>query len=147
MSLTPHQLLAKLADHHRSRAEEELSAMAAKRQDLQTRREEVTYYLKQLNHQREQVMKGGTQASMLMMMEAAMDEQHERIEKIKAALERIHEQEKILIQGWIAANQKNKVHEKMQDKSDKIEQRISDRKTQQQMDDMSASRSKRESVI
>jgi len=147
MSLSPHQVLAKLADHERSQAEEALSAMAAKRQDLQTRREEVVVYLEQLGQQREQVMKGGTQASMLMMMETAMEEQHERIEKIKGALERIHEQEKALIQGWIAANQKNKVHEKMQDKSDKIEQRLSDRKAQQQMDDMCASRSKQEPVI
>jgi len=147
MTLSPHQVLAKLAEHDRTRAEEALSAMAAKRNELRARCEEVTIYLKQLGQQREQVMKGGTQASMLLMMESAMDEQHERIEKINAALERIDEQEKALVQGWIAANQKNKIHAKMQDKNDKIEQRLSDRKSQQQMDDMCALRSKQEPLF
>ena len=147
MTLSPHQVLAKLADHERTKAEEALAAMAAKRHELQTRQEELRVYLDQLGQQREQVMKGGTQASMLMMMEAAMDEQHDRIEKIKAALERIHEQETDLIQGWIAANQKNKIHEKMQNKADKVEQRLSDRKSQQQLDDMCASRNRQEPVL
>jgi flagellar biosynthesis chaperone FliJ len=147
MSLSPHEVLAKLANQERSRAEEELGAMAAKRLDLQSRREEVIDYLAQLEQQRDQVLKGGTQASMLMMMDSAMDEQRERIEKIKAALERIHEQEQLLIQGWIAANRKNMVHEKMQSASEKKAQRIQDRRAQQRQDDVFASRNRQELEI
>jgi len=142
MSMSPHEVLAKLAGHDRERAEEALSAMAAKRLDLQSRREEVKAYLQQLQQQREQVLKGGTQASMLMMMETAMDEQQERIEKIMAALQRIEEEEQLLIQGWIAANQKNKIHEKMQSATDKKEKRIQDRRDQQGMDDRCAARNR-----
>jgi len=140
MSLSPHEILAKLANHERSKVEEALSAMAARRQELRARCEEVTVYLKQLRQQREQVLKGGTQASMLLMMEAAMAEQHERIEEINISLQAIYEQEQHLIQDWVTANQKNKVHEKMQRKFDKKEQRLQDIKTQQQLDDMSGSR-------
>ncbi|MES0372102.1 MAG: flagellar FliJ family protein [Mariprofundaceae bacterium] len=142
--MSPHEVLAKLAGHERTKAEEALAAMAARRQELQGRCEEVTVYLTQLKQQREQILKGGTQASMLLMMESAMEEQHERIEKIEAALLRIHEQEQLLIQGWIVSNQKNKIHEKMQDASDKKEQRLQDRKSQQQLDDIFASRKKEE---
>ncbi len=142
MSLSPHEILAKLANHERSKVEEALSAMAARRQELRARCEEVTVYLKQLRQQREQVLKGGTQASMLLMMEAAMAEQHERIEEINVSLQAIYEQEQHLIQAWVTANQKNKVHEKMQRKFDKKEQRLQDIKTQQQLDDMSGSRSR-----
>ena len=144
MSMSPHEVLAKLAGHERDRAEEALSAMAAKRLDLQSRGDEVKAYLQQLQQQREQVLKGGTQASMLMMMETAMDEQQERIENISAALQRIEEQEQLLIQGWVAANQKNKIHEKMQDASDRKEKRIQDRRDQQGMDDMCAARNRQE---
>ena len=140
MRLSPHEVLAKLAGHKRNKAEEALAAMAARRQELQARSEEVTGYLTQLEQQREQVLKGGTQASMLLMMESAMAEQHERIEKIESALVRIHEQEQQLIQEWIASNQKNKIHEKMQSASDRKEQRLQDRKAQQQLDDIYASR-------
>lgn len=142
MRLSPHEVLAKLAGHERNKAEEALAAMVAKRQELQARCEEIAVYLTQLEQQREQVLKGGTQASMLLMMESAMDEQHERIEKIKSALLRIHEQEQQLIQEWIASNQKNRVHEKMQSVSDKKERRLQDRKTQQQLDDIFASRTR-----
>ncbi len=147
MSMSPHEVLAKLAGHERERAEEALSAMAAKRLDLQSRREEVMAYLQQLQQQREQVLKGGTQASMLLMMDSAMDEQHERIEKIMKALQRVEEQEQLLIQGWIAANQKNKIHEKMQDASNRKEKRIQDRRDQQGMDDMCAARNRQEMKV
>lgn len=147
MSMSPHEVLARLAGHERDQAEEALSAMAARRLDLQSRGEEVKRYLQQLHQQREQVLKGGTQASMLMMMDAAMDEQRERIEKIMDALQRIEEQEQLLIQGWIAANQKNKIHEKMQSASDKKEKRIQDRRDQQGMDDMCAARNRQESEV
>lgn len=147
MSMSPHEVLAKLAGHERDRAEETLSAMAAKRLDLHSRCEEVKVYLQQLYQQREQVLKGGTQASMLMMIDAAMDEQQERIEKIMDALERIEEQEQLLIQGWIAANQKNKIHEKMRSASDKKEKRIQDRRDQQGMDDMCAARNRQEPEV
>jgi len=144
MTLSPHEVLSKLAGHERSKAEEALAVMAAKRQELQSRLEEIGSYLKQLEQQRSQVMKGGTQASMLMMMESAMDEQHERIEKIEAALERVCEQEQQLIQRWVASDQKNKVHEKMQRKSDKEGQRLQDRRDQQGLDDMCAARNRQE---
>lgn len=146
MRLSPHEVLAKLAGHERNKAEEALAAIAAKRQELRARSEEVAVYLAQLKQQREQILKGGTQASMLLMMESAMDEQHERIEKIESALLRIHEQEQQLIQKWIASNQKNRIHEKMQGISDKKEQRLQDRKAQQQLDDIFASR-KREGMV
>lgn len=144
MRLSPHEVLAKLAGHERNKAEEALAAMAGRRQELKARCEEVSVYLTQLEQQREQILKGGTQASMLLMMESAMEEQHERIEKIEAALQRIHEQEQQLIQGWIESNQKNKIHEKMQNTSDKKEQRLQDRKSQQQLDDIFASRKREE---
>jgi len=47
-----------------------------------------------------------------------------------------------LIQGWIAANQKNKIHEKMQSATDKKEKRIQDRRDQQGMDDRCAARNR-----
>jgi flagellar biosynthesis chaperone FliJ len=118
--------------------------MAARRQELQARCEEVMVYMAQLEQQREQVLKGGTQASMLMMMEAAMNEQHERIVKIRSALEKVHEQEQSLLQGWIVANRKNRVHEKMQGEAAKKERRLQERRVQQQLDDMCAARSSRE---
>lgn len=147
MTLSAHNVLAKLAGHERSRAEEALGVLAARRQALLDQRATVLAYLRKLETQREQALVGGTQASMLSMMDAAMQEQHDKVDAIQTAMTAIHEQEQQLIQGWISASRKNMVHEKMQKISDKKEQRSRDRRDQQTMDDMCAARSREERTI
>ncbi|MDX8395665.1 MAG: hypothetical protein R8K22_04545 [Mariprofundaceae bacterium] len=144
MRLSPHQVLASLADNERNKAEDALMAMAKKRQGLRGRKEAVELHIQQLGNQRKDTMKEKTQAATLMMMDSAMLEQRDHLEQIQAELEQLHIEEQELLQHWVSAHQKNKTHQKMIDADEKKKQRLKDRRVQQQLDDVYASRRGRE---
>jgi len=67
MKLLPHQVLKKLAEHARSRAQFELAALNNQRQQLYTQRDKLLAHIKQIQEQREQAIRISVQAGTLLM--------------------------------------------------------------------------------
>jgi flagellar biosynthesis chaperone FliJ len=144
MSLSPHQVLARLADNERTKAQEALASLGRQRQALQQRRGEVEVAMQQLVVQRDATLKVGTEASMLLMMEAAKREQQLYLLKIESEMNELYESEAALIRDWVAANQKHDSHDKMQQTLDKKVLKANDVRSQKQMDDIFAAKYVRE---
>jgi len=144
MSLSPHQILARLAENERAKAQEALAALARQRQKLQKRRGDVEVSMQQLIVQRDVTLETGTDASTLLMMEAAMREQQLHLLQIESDMSALYESEATLIRGWVVANQKYDSHDKMQQKLDKKVLRANETRNQKQMDDMFAAKYVRE---
>jgi len=144
MSLSPHQVLARLADNERTKAQEALAALGRQRQVLQQRRGEVEVAMQQLLVQRDATLKTGTEASMLLMMEVAKREQQLYLLQIESEMNELYESEAALIQDWVAANQKHDSHDKMQQTLDKKVLKAKDVRSQKQMDDIFAAKYVRE---
>jgi len=144
MSLSPHQVLARLADNERTKAQEALASLGRQRQVLQQRRGEVEVAMQQLIVQRDATLKAGTEASMLLMMEAAKREQQLYLLKIESEMNELYESEAALIRDWVAANQKHDSHDKMQKTLDKKALKANDVRSQKQMDDIFAAKYVRE---
>ncbi len=144
MSLSPHQILARLAENERTKAQEALAALGRQRQELQKRRGEVEMSMQQLIVQRDTTLETGTEASTLLMMEAAMREQQSYLLQIESGMNELHESEAVLIRDWVAANQKHGSHNKMQQTLDKKISRANETRRQKQMDDIFAAKYVRE---
>jgi len=140
MTLSPHQILSRLAEQERTKAQEELAALGCQRKSLQEKRATVEYAVQQLIIQRDEVLKKGTEASMLLMMEAAMHEQQSSLLAIEAEMKVLYESEATLIQRWVTANQKHDSHGKMQKNLDKKQEKLHDIRLQKQMDDIFAAK-------
>jgi len=144
MSLSPHQILARLAENERTKAQEALAALGRQRQVLQQRRGDIEITMQQLIVQRDTTLEAGTEASTLLMMEAAKREQQLYLLQIESEMNALYESEAALIQNWVAANQKHDSHAKMQQKLDKKILRANETRQQKQMDDIFAAKYVRE---
>lgn len=144
MSLSPHQILARLAENERAKAQEALAALGRQRLCLQKRRAEVETSMQQLILQRDAALETGTEASTLLMMEAAMREQQSYLLQIESDVNELYESEAALIRDWVAANQKHDSHGKMQQTLDKKVSRANETRSQKQMDDIFAAKYVRE---
>jgi len=144
MSLSPHQILSRLADNERTKAQEALAALGRQRQALQKKRGEVEVSMQQLIIQRDSMLESGTAASMLLMMEAAMHEQHSSLIQIESEMHELYESEAALIRDWVVATQKHDSHDKMQATLDKKVARANETRSQKQMDDIFAAKYVRE---
>jgi len=144
MSLSPHQVLGRLAENARTKAQEALTSLARQRQVLQRKHRDVEVSMQQLIAQRNATLESGTEASMLLMMEAAMNEQQTCLLQIELQMNELSESEEALIADWTAANQKHDSHDKMQQKIDKKAARANETRYQKQMDDIFAAKYVRE---
>lgn len=144
MSLSPHQILARLAENERTKAQEALATLSRQRQALQKRRSEVETVIQQLIAQRDAMLEAGTEASTLLIMEAAMHEQQSYILQIESAMNELYESEAALIRDWVEANQKHDSHDKMQQTLDKKISRANETRSQKQTDDIFAAKYVRE---
>ncbi|MDQ6968590.1 MAG: hypothetical protein Q9M14_07910 [Mariprofundaceae bacterium] len=144
MSLSPHQILARLAENERTKAQEALAVLGRQRQFLQKRRGEVDISMQQLIAQRDTTLEAGTEASTLLMMETAMHEQQSYLLQIESEMNELHESEAALIRDWVAATQKHDSHDKMQQTLDKKVLRAHETRQQKQMDDVFAAKYVRE---
>jgi len=144
MSLSPHQVFARLADNQRTKAQEALAALSRQRQALEKRRSEVEAVMEQLIVQCDATLETGTEASMLLMMEAAKREQQLYLLQIESGMNELYESEAALVQDWVAANQKHDSHNKMQQTLDKKVLRANETRSQKQTDDIFAAKYVRE---
>jgi len=139
MRLMPHQVLQKLSENSRNRAQHELSALSQQRQRLMQQLEEAESHLKELGKQRDQTLKVGAQASMLIIFNEMMSEQYEQEKQLEASLEELHLQEQILLKRWMEHDHQSKAFGKMDKRIQTSEQRMLARRRQRLDDDRAAS--------
>ncbi len=139
MSLSPHQILSRLADQERMKAQEELATLGKERQRLEALRQEAEASKGRLRQERERVLEQKTEASVLWMIEEAMQEQQDMVHLVDVNLQKIHEEESQLLKDWIAANRKHDTHDKIQKAAEKKQIRLNEQRIQRQLDDLFAS--------
>lgn len=144
MSLSPHQILARLAENERTKAQEALAALGRQRLGLQKKRVEAEASMQQLIVQRDAALEAGTEGFALLMMEAAMREQQSYLLQVEASMNELYESEAALVRDWVAANQKHDSHGKMQQTLDKKVSRANETRSQKQTDDIFAAKYVRE---
>ncbi len=139
MSLSPHQILSRLADQERMKAQEELATLGKERQRLEALRQDAEASQARLRQERERVLEQKTEASVLWMIEEAMQEQQDMVHLVDVNLQKIHEEESQLLKDWIAANRKHDTHDKIQKAAEKKQMRLNEQRIQRQLDDLFAS--------
>jgi len=144
MSLSPHQVLSRLAEQERDKIQTSLAELERQRILIEQKCDALKAHRQQLMQERDELLHGRTQASMLMMLGDAMQEQHIRLMQLGQGLDALKEQEVRLRKAWITANQTSDVHKKMQYKVEKQQARKQEHRVQQQMDDVFAARYTRE---
>jgi len=143
MSLSPHQVLAKLSENECVKTQEEIATLARERQSLEQQHKNIEIHIQKLRQQREKILKNSTQASTLMMMNDAMQEDQTRLYYIDQNMTALDEQEAELLSQWVAAHQQQEVHDKMFQSEQKKKLKVQERRVQQGMDDMFAARHSR----
>jgi len=139
MRLMPHQVLQKLSENSRNRAQHELTALSQQKQKLIQHLEETESHLKELGKQREQTLKIGAQASLLIVFNEMIVEQHEQMRRLETSLEQLHLQEQTLLNRWLDHDHQSKVFGKMDNRLRADEQRSLERRRQRLDDDRAAS--------
>ncbi len=139
MRLMPHQILQKLSENSRNRAQHEMTALSRQRQKLIQHIEETASHLKELGKQREQTLKVGAQASLLIVFNEIIVEQREQMRRLEESLEQLHLQEQTLLNRWLEHDHQSKVFGKMDNRLRACEQRSLERRRQRLDDDRTAS--------
>jgi len=139
MRLMPHQVLQKLSENSRDRAQHELVAISRQRQQLLQHIDETESNLKELGKQREQTLKVGAQASLLIIFDEMIAEQRIQTRQMEDSLEQLHLQEQTLLRHWLKSDHRSKAFGKMDSRLQAGEQRSMNRHQQRQDDDRAAS--------
>jgi len=140
MKLLPHQVLKKLADHARSRAQYELAALNRQRQEFRQLRDQALAHIGQIQEQREKAIRMTVQAGTLMMYDELISEQKLHIGCLDTALEQLHGQEQALLHRWLEQDRRSKAFERIDRKFIAQANRALDRRLQQIDDDRIAGR-------
>lgn len=139
MRLMPHQVLQKLSENSRNRAQHELTALSQQRQKLIQHIEETESHLKELGKQREQTLKIGVQTSLLIVFNEIIVEQQEQMRRLETSLEQLNLQEQTLLNRWLDHDHQSKAFGEMDNRLRAYEQRSLERRRQRLDDDRAAS--------
>jgi len=140
MRLLPHQVLKKLAEHARNRAQYELAALNSQRQKLYTQRDELLAHIKHIQQQREQAIRISFQAGTLQMFEETIREQKQQIAMLEDNMEQLHGQEQELLKRWLEQDRRSKSLTRIDEKFARQAASALDRHQQRMDDDRAASR-------
>lgn len=140
MKLLPHQVLKKLADNARSKAQYELAALSRQRHELRAQREQAQEHIRQVREQKEKVIRMTVQAGTLMMYDELIGEQNRLIAKLETAMDQLHAQEQVLLRRWLAEDSRGKAFDRIDRKFISEANRVLDRKLQLIDDDRVAGR-------
>jgi len=140
MRLLPHQVLKKLAEYARNRAQYELAALNAQRQQLYTQRDTLLTHIKQVQQQREQAIRISVQAGTLQMFEETISEQKQQISILEDKMEYLHGQEQELLKRWLEQDRRSKALTRVDEKFVHQAASALDRHQQRIDDDRAASR-------
>jgi len=140
MKLLPHQVLKKLAENERNKAQYELAALSHQRQELRKQREQAVAHIRQVREQKEKAIRMTVQAGTLMMYDELIREQNTLIARLDAAIDVLHGQEQALLRQWLSHDSRGKAFDRIDKKFITEANRVLDRKLQQIDDDRVAGR-------
>lgn len=140
MKLLPHQVLKKLAENARRKAQLALASMNARRHALQQQREAALDHIRRIRRQRELSIRMSVQAGALQMFDTLIADEKRRIADIEAEMNALHEQEQELLRQWLKNDQREKAFARMDDAFIERANKALDRRNQQMADDRIASR-------
>jgi len=143
MTLQPHQVLKKLAESARNKAQFELSALSRQRHALRDQSQQAREHIQQIRDQREKAIRMTVQAGTLMMYDELIGEQNQLITRLETAMEQLHAQEQALLRQWLGHDSRGKAFDRIDKKFIAEANRVLDRKLQQIDDDRAGSRSGR----
>jgi len=141
MTLQPHQVLKKLAESARNKAQFELSTLSRQRHALREKSQQAREHIQQIRDQKEQAIRMTVQAGTLMMYDELIGEQNLLITRLEAAMEQLHAQEQALLRQWLNHDSRGKAFARIDKKFIAEANRALDRKLQQIDDDRVAARS------
>ncbi|MDQ6965709.1 MAG: hypothetical protein Q9M23_02160, partial [Mariprofundaceae bacterium] len=141
MTLQPHQVLKKLAESERNKAQFELSALSRQRHVLREKSQQAKEHIQQIRNQKEQAIRMTVQAGTLMMYDEQIGEQNLLITRLETAMEQVHAQEQALLRQWLNHDSRGKAFARIDKKFIAEANRALDRKLQQIDDDRVAARS------
>jgi len=141
MRLQPHQVLKKLAEQARSRAQFELAALNNQRQQLHTQRDSLLLHIKHVEEQSHQAIRMSVQASTLQTYDEIITEQKQQIAMLENKMEQLHGQEQELLKRWLEQDRRGKALARIDEKFireakvalDRHQQRLDDDRTASQM--------------
>ncbi|MDX8392650.1 MAG: flagellar FliJ family protein [Mariprofundaceae bacterium] len=140
MKLLPHQVLKKLAEHERNRAQYELAALSKQRKQLATQRQQCVGDIKQIQIQRNQAISMTVQAATLLMYDELLGEQNRQITQLENKMQQLHAQEQTLLKRWLAHDRRGKTFAHIDEKFIAKAKLALDRHQQRMDDDRTASR-------
>lgn len=134
------QVLKKLAENERNKAQYELAALSHQRQELRKQREQAVAHIRQVREQKEKAIRMTVQAGTLMMYDELISEQNTLIARLDAAIDVLHGQEQALLRQWLSHDSRGKAFDRIDKKFITEANRVLDRKLQQIDDDRVAGR-------
>jgi len=140
MRLTPQQVLAKLADFERDKAQEQLTLLQRERQRLLAARQEIDDSGRRLRQQRDEALRNRTEAMLLLMLDQALGEQQLRLAAADEELRALDMREQQMMQSWLQQEMKSRSFHKLDDEVRRTEALRQERRAQQRLDDLTASR-------
>jgi len=141
MTLQPHQVLKKLAESARNKAQFELTALSRQRHALSEKSQQAREHIQQIRNQKEQAIRMTVQAGTLMMYDELIGEQTLLITRLEAAMQQLHAQEQTLLHQWLNHDSRGKAFDRIDKKFIAEANRALDRKLQKIDDDRVGARS------
>ena len=135
MTPSPHQLLSQVSEHKRDKESDILKQLTDYHVELEAKMNDSIQMRARLEAQRVAYMEHGTQATELLMLEQATQEQRLRIYEISceiAALDKAIEEQR---KKWAEQHKKCKAHETMAQKHAHTAQRKQEQTQQHVLDD------------
>ncbi|MDQ6998861.1 MAG: hypothetical protein Q9M17_09100 [Mariprofundus sp.] len=140
MKLSTSKILAQLSEQDRKKVELELSELHAHKQRLIQQQNGILSRIRQLNVQRDQVMKKRNTASLLQDFNLSIQEQHSMLTLIYSGLHDIEAQQQDLLKKFNIAFRKHHNCEKTHQKNQRQQRQKAEQKQQRQLDDLFAAR-------
>lgn len=135
MTRSPHQLLSQVSEHKRDKESDILKQLTGYRVELEAKMDDAIQMRATLEAQRVTNMQQGTQATELLMLEQATQEQRLCIYEVSceiAALDKAIEEQR---KKWAEQHKKCKAHETMAQKHAHTAQRKQEQTQQSVLDD------------
>jgi len=140
MKLTTSKILAQLSEQDRNKVEMELAELNGQKQRLLQQQDHSRARIKQLNQQRNQVLRNRNAASLLQAFNLSLHEQQSMLASASSAMNDIEQKKQVLLNRFAEVYRMQHAYEGIHDKQQHQQCRKNEQKSQRQMDDLMATR-------
>ncbi len=146
MKLETSRILTQLSEQERSKVEAELAELNGRKQLFEQKQQSSVERIRQLNQQRDQVMRNRNAASLLQVFDTAFREQQNIQLATLTAINSLEEQKENILSRLAEAQRTHHTYDGLHKKEIRKQSRADDIKSQRQLDDIVASRKSAASV-